>query len=171
MTDHSTLRVTLEDARPDFLDCIEAMMQFYNYELSADYPIEFTVSGRYPISSKAEYWSDPQVRPFIIRAGSEIAGFAVVDDHVVTTGPMYSLGYFFVARRYQGQGVGRLAFEALLQRIPGDWEAFYLAQNASAARFWSKVLPLAPVRNLEVTNQVIDGDEAVLYRFSTAPAE
>jgi predicted acetyltransferase len=168
MADFATPLVTLHNARPDRLQCIENMMQFYNYDLSANYPIDFNANGKYSIASKDAYWAKPRVHPYLIRVANDLAGFAVVDDEVVSPHCSYNLGYFFVARRYQGRGVGATALSALLKRFPGTWEIYHLARNAPAAHFWAKVLRVPNVENLTVSNQIIHEDESVLYRFTTA---
>jgi predicted acetyltransferase len=170
MIGYTVLPVTLHDARPDHLQCIENMMQFYNYDLSASYPVEFNTNGNYSIASKEDYWSNPRVRPYLIRVADDLAGFAVVDDEVISSRYCHNLGYFFVTRRYQGRGVGTAAFAALLQRFPGTWEVYHLAKNDPAARFWARALRAANVDQLSISNQIIHEDDSFLYRFTTASA-
>ena len=161
--------VELVEARGADLGAIENLMQFYNYELSRWYPIEFDASGLYAIRSKAAYWAEPGVRPFLIRADGELAGFAVVDDEVVDPVFDFNLGYFFVGRRHRGRGVGTAAFRALLQRFPGAWEIYHLALNEPARHFWPAALRQVQPRSLEAIEATIHGQASVLYRF-TFPA-
>ena len=162
--------VTLHEADASDLGCIENMMQFYNYELSQWHPIEFESSGLYGIRSKAEYWAKPQVRPYLIRVNENLAGFAVVDDEIVHPQSTHNLGYFFVARRYRGHGIGSTAFLALLQRFPGAWEVYHLAKNEAAARFWPMVFAKEGAVNVSVSNEVIHDEPSVLYRFTVHSA-
>lgn len=160
--------VELCEAHGPDLACIENLMQFYNYELSAWYPVAFAASGLYAIRSKAAYWAQPGVQPFLIRVDGELAGFAVVDDEVVQPQAAFNLGYFFVARRFRGQGVGLAAFAALLQRYPGVWEVYHLARNEPAGQFWARALQRLPVAGLAVSQELVHDEPSVMHRFTAA---
>jgi predicted acetyltransferase len=162
--------VKLREARGPDLCCIENMMQFYNYELSRWYPIEFDSAGLFAIRSKTDYWANPRVVPYLIRVDDKLAGFAVIDDEVLHSQSEYSLGYFFVARRYRGRGVGTSAFKELLHRFPGAWEVYHLAQNEAAARFWPLALQQAHILNATVSEEVIHGDASIMRRFMATVA-
>lgn len=108
---------------------IEAMMQFYNYDLSEWYPVVLSSSGLYKLRPKEDYWRQPGVRPFLIRVDDELAGFAVVDDEVMDPQADHNMGYFFVARRYRGRAVGRCFTQQLFRKFPGRWEIDRLAKK------------------------------------------
>jgi len=152
------------------LDCIETMMQYFNYELSAWYPIEFTAEGRMPVSPKAALWATPGVEPFLIQVGSALAGFAVVDTETQRPGSQHNLAYFFVTRRYRGRGVGREAFQQVLAALPGAWEVYYLQANEAAAGFWPRAISATVGTRFERAEQAIDGEACVLFSFDTAAA-
>ena len=67
MSPSTPLALSLVEAQPQDLRCIEGLMQFYNHELSQWYPVEFGDAGLYAIRSKAEYWARPDVRPYLLR--------------------------------------------------------------------------------------------------------
>jgi predicted acetyltransferase len=157
--------VTLRAADRPQWPVIENLMQFYNYELSAWYPIAFGEDGRYPIASKTDYLAQPGTQAWLILAGGELAGFAVVDDELVDTRRDLNLGYFFVARRFRGRGIGAAAFGGLLARYPGAWELYYLARNAAAAGFWPKAFERAGVREVEMSDVTVQGETCVMHRF------
>ena len=159
--------VTLRAADRPQWPVIENLMQFYNYELSAWYPIAFGEDGRYPIASKADYLALPGTQAWLILADGELAGFAVVDDELVDPRRDLNLGYFFVARRFRGRGVGAAAFGGLLARYPGAWELYYLARNAAAAGFWPKAFERAGVREATVSELVLHGETCVMNRFAS----
>lgn len=143
-------------------------MQFYNYELSQWYPIEFGANGLFQIQSKKSYWANPNTYPCLIRVGEAIAGFAVVDNETTAPQSIYNLGYFFIARRYRSKGVGTTAFRSLLQSRPGAWEVYHLAQNVSAEQFWPLALAKAKVNNLTTSTEVIHSETSILHRFTVA---
>ena len=157
--------VTLRAADRAQWPVIENLMQFYNYELSAWYPIAFGEDGRYAIASKAGYLGQPGTQAWLILAGGELAGFAAVDDELVDPRRDINLGYFFVARRFRGRGVGAAAFCGLLARYPGAWELYYLARNEAAAGFWPRAFERAGVRDVAVSDLCVHGEACVMHRF------
>ena len=157
--------VTLRSADRAQWPTIDNLLQFYNYELSAWYPIAFGEDGRYAIASKADYLAQPGTQAWLILADGELAGFAVVDDELVDTRRDINLGYFFIARRFRGRGVGAAAFGGLLARYPGAWELYYLAHNEAAAGFWSKAFERAGVREVALSDLTLHGEACVMHRF------
>jgi predicted acetyltransferase len=157
--------VTLRAADRPQWPVIDNLMQFYSYELSAWYPIAFGEDGRYPIAPKAAYLALPGTQAWLILADGELAGFAVVDDELVDPRRDLNLGYFFVARRFRGRGIGAAAFGGLLARYPGAWELYHLARNAAAAGFWPKAFARAGVHEVEVSDVTVQGEVCVMHRF------
>lgn len=158
--------VTLRAADRAQWPVVENLMQFYNYELSAWYPLAFAADGRYAIASKAGYLGQPGTQAWLILVDDELAGFAVVDDELVDPHNDLNLGYFFVARRFRGLGVGAAAFGGLLARYPGAWELYYLARNRAAAAFWPRAFERAGVRDVAVSDVVVYGEACVMHRFA-----
>lgn len=160
----------IDRATPQDLERIENLMQFYNYELSAWYPIDFGPQGLYELRSKAAYWARPGVVPYTLRVAGELAGFAVVDDEVLDPAARFNLGYFFVARRYRGHGLGRRLAQALIERHPGRWEVYHLERNTPAQAFWTQALAQITGAPVPPRREVIDGWPALLYAFAAGPA-
>ena len=148
---------------------IDNLLQFYQYELSAWYPIPFGDDGRFRIASKAAYLGQPGTEAWLILSDGALAGFVVVDDELVDLHADLNLGYFFVGRRFRGRGVGAAAFGGLLARYPGRWELYYLARNASAAAFWPKAFARAGLARVDVSDEHLFGEDCVMNRFD-APA-
>ena len=144
---------------------IENLLQFYMYELSAWYPIPFGDDGRVAIAPKSGYLGQPGTQAWLILADDELAGFAVVDDELVDPRNDLNLGYFFVARRFRGRGVGAAAFGGLLARYPGAWELYYLARNRAAAAFWPQAFERAGVADVAVSEIDVDDAACIMHRF------
>ncbi len=157
--------VTLGSADRAQWPTIGNLLQFYYYELSAWYPIALGDDGRYAIASKADYLAQPGTQAWLILADGELAGFAVVDDELVDPRRDLNLGYFFVAQRFRGRGVGAAAFGGLLARYPGAWELYYLARNEAAAGFWPRAFERAGVRDVVVSDVTAHGEACVMHRF------
>jgi predicted acetyltransferase len=155
------------EATHDDLQRIENLMQFYNYELSKWYPVDFADNGLYALRPKQPYWAKTGVKPYIVRVGSELAAFAVVDDEVVDGASQFNMGYFFVARRYRGQGLGYHIAAEVLHRHPGRWEIYHLTGNVPAGVFWTKSIARITGQTPVVSSSVIDESPCTLYTFTT----
>ena len=165
--------VTLRAAERAQWPVLENLLQFYFYELSAWYPIRLGDDGRLAVPPRADYLALPGTQAWLILADDELAGFAVVDDELVDPRNDLNLGYFFVARRFRGRGVGAAAFGGLLARYPGAWELYYLARNRAAAAFWPRAFERAGLHDVAMSNVVVGGEACVMNRFSagSTPSE
>jgi predicted acetyltransferase len=166
-----TLKITAILVRPALsteLACIENMMQFYNYDLSESLPVDFAETGLYALRPKQQYWSKSGVAPFVIFVDDALAGFAVVDDEVIQPESQYNMGYFFIARRYRGQGVGRLVASKIFAQFTGDWEIYFYSNNKAASQFWNAVMATSSARDVAMSAQIIDGEPCTLFSFSTS---
>ena len=88
-----------------------------------------------------------------------------VDDEVTHPEANFSIGYFFVGRKFRGLGVGKAAVKKLLGLFSGCWQIFHTNQNAAASAFWKKVIPKATLNNFSVHSEFIDGYDCTLYKF------
>jgi len=161
--------VTLRAAERAQWPVLENLLQFYFYELSAWYPIRLGDDGRLAVPPRADYLALPGTQAWLILADDELAGLAIVDDDLVDPRNDLNLGYFFVARRFRGRGVGAAAFGGLLARYPGAWELYYLARNRAAAAFWPKAFERAGVREIVQSDVVVNDEPCVMHQFD-APA-
>lgn len=158
--------VAVDAATADDLQRIEALMQFYNYDMSQWVPVHFGSAGLYDIGSKAAYWRNPAVRPYVVRVDHKLAGFAVVDDEFAQPGAQFNMGYFFVARRFRQRGVGRQLLADVVRRHPGRWQIYHYACNEAASGFWSAAIP-GLAGGATVTRQIVVDDlPTALYEFS-----
>jgi predicted acetyltransferase len=121
----------------------------------------------YALGPKQSYWSKSGVAPFVIYVDSELAGFAVVDDEVIQPESQYNMGYFFIARRYRGRGVGKQVANKLFAQFAGIWEIYFYTNNKAASRFWNAVMAKSSARNVAISAQIIDGEPCTLFSFST----
>ncbi|MCV2367719.1 GNAT family N-acetyltransferase [Roseateles oligotrophus] len=164
----STVPISLHEATAEDLPRIENLMQFYNYDLSEFWPVEFSATGLYALRPKEAYWAKPSVRPYIAKIDGELAGFAVVDDEVQDPQSQFNLGYFFLGRRYRGSGAAQEMLRLLFERHPGRWEVYFFVDNLPAARFWPKAIAQQTGdQEVLVTDTDSDGLPCRLYRFSS----
>ncbi|MFM0757306.1 GNAT family N-acetyltransferase [Paraburkholderia strydomiana] len=98
-----------------------------------------------------------------ILVDAQIAGFVIVDDEVHATGAQFNIGYFFVARRYRGLGVGTQAVSDLLRKFPGSWQISHVTENLGAV---GKGYPRFVRRQICRPFLEINDCNATLYRFA-----
>ena len=161
------MKTRIEVASGAALSIIENLMQLYNYDLSQWYPIQLTPDGRFKLRPKTAYWARSDVHPYLIHHAGELAGFAVIDGDVYHPDSDYSLGYFFLTRRFRGAGVADDALRDILMRHPGRWEIYHLTANIAADRFWQRVLPCHDPQLRREARQ-LDGDDCVLFCLDIA---
>ena len=95
--------------------------------------------GCYDYDLLDQFWE----HPYLITQNNELAGFCLIISHcpIRNRSPCWFMAEFCVLRPYQGQGIGRAAVQAVLNRHPGDWEIAWSPENSPANAFWPKVIP------------------------------
>ena len=135
--------VALEVATPATAPLLSNLLELYLHDLSEAFPIEVGADGRFGYEWLPSYWSEPEKRfPFLIRFGSQPAGFALVTrGSPVTDEPEHlDVAEFFVLRRYRRTGVGRQAAFLLWNRLPGQWVVRVSEANRAGLPFWRAVV-------------------------------
>jgi predicted acetyltransferase len=117
------------------------LLQLYTYDYSELLGFDIGDDGLFPSTRPDEFWTDPRFRPFLVRAGGRLAGFAIVDSQSRLTGEaLWDMSEFFVLRRHRRTGVGTRAAFALFDAFPGRWEVREVARNTPAQAFWRSVI-------------------------------
>lgn len=134
---------------------LERLAQFYIYDFSELEPaqsdeLDFDARGGYDAEPLiADYWSDPDRHPLLIRVGDKIAGFALINTHSHRGGRVErNMAEFFVARKFRRRGVAREAVRQILALYPGRWEVAAAERNATAKAFWPGAIAAAGVSGL-----------------------
>ncbi|HCS42496.1 MAG TPA: GNAT family N-acetyltransferase [Pseudomonas sp.] len=159
--------IELHAAQRDDLDTIENLMQFYLYDFSEWLPLKLGGHGFFNIQPQLDYWRNPQTRPFLINVGGELAGFVTVDDVTHLPGALFNIGYFFVSRRFRGQGVAKFVISTLLSQFPGQWQIFHIDANQPARSFWANVVPDLTGGEFTLHQRPVDGYPCTFYRFQS----
>jgi predicted acetyltransferase len=158
------------DLRPALANdaiCIDNLMQLYAYDASEWYPIELQANGRFKLRPVARFWTEANQHPFLIFVDGKLAGFAVVDGEVVNPTSRWNMGYFFVARRHRGQGVGRRAAQQLFAQFLGRWEVYQLTQNEHAIPFWRSVISAFTGAKFTEHELLIGEERCIQQRFES----
>jgi predicted acetyltransferase/catechol 2,3-dioxygenase-like lactoylglutathione lyase family enzyme len=111
------------------------------------------------------YWQNESCRwPYLVQKNVELVGFALVNNWSPSgIGTDFAMAEFYIIPEARSHGIGLHAATAVLLEHPGVWELSVMALNASAQRFWPKVLEAADVRQFER----IERAGETIYRFRT----
>jgi predicted acetyltransferase len=160
--------IELHAAQRDELETIENLMQFYLYDFSEWLPLKLGGHGFFNAQPKLDYWRNPATRPFLINVDGELAGFVTVDEQIHLPGAEHNIGYFFVSRRFRGQGVAEFVVSTLLSHFPGQWQIFHIDANQPARRFWARVMPELTGGAFTLHQLPVEGYPCTFYRFNAS---
>jgi len=133
--------VTLHEATDQDLPIAKNLVPYYIYDMSEYLGWACTPDGRFDgCDELPSYWEEPGKHAFMLRAGKEIAGFALVRGNHEEEDIDFSIGEFFVLRKFRGRGVGERIARQLFDRFRGRWKVAQLARNTPALAFWRKVI-------------------------------
>ncbi len=126
-----------EAARP----VIANLLQLYLYDMAPYFGARLNAAGRYDHDILEEAWA----HPYLFTLEGAPAGFALITREctIRERSPCWYVAEFGILRPYQGRGLGRRAFQALLEANPGDWEVTWYDGNRPASAFWPRVIPQA----------------------------
>lgn len=121
---------------------MEKLMQMYLHDFS-EYDLDDVNSdGIYEYKYLDSYWTDKSRLPFLIYYANQIAGFILVNSHVILDENMgaKSIGEFFIMRKYRRKGIGTFAARSIFDLYPGKWEVSHEKVNKPSHEFWNKVI-------------------------------
>jgi predicted acetyltransferase len=133
--------VTLHEATPADLPVVKNLVPYYIYDMSEHLGWACTADGRFDGCDDLEsYWHGPGRHAFVLRAGQEPSGFALILAEHDEPDVDFSVTDFFVLRKFRGRGVGQRIAHELFDRFPGRWKVEQFAENKPAVAFWQKVI-------------------------------
>jgi predicted acetyltransferase len=152
--------VRLERGRPEQKAGLENLVQLYVHDfddfLAPERKIGVGEDGRFgDVLQLERYWTEADRAVWFIRAGGQLAGFALLNrashcgravDH--------NMGEFFVARPYRRDGIGARAAIDVIEMHKGQWEIAVGARNLPAKAFWPRVVAAAKAVDVET----LEGD-------------
>ena len=118
------------------------LLHLYVHDFSEFVGIVPNEQGWFTYPNLALYWQDPDRTPFLIRAGSDLAGFALTSRGSLITGDreVFDLAEFFVVRGLRRRGVGQAAASAIFSELRGSWEVRVIGSNRPAQGFWRSAI-------------------------------
>src|SRR3954447_23942953 len=97
--------VTLHEATAGDLEAVRNLGSYYVYDLSESLGWACGSDGRFGGCEGLEsYWSEAGRHAFVLRAGEELAGFALIMAEDRGAHVEYSVTDFFVLRKFRGRG-------------------------------------------------------------------
>ena len=117
---------------------ITHLMQLYMHDFSALIGLDAGADGLYPPYPGIDAWwqAAPAYFPFLIKAGGNLAGFALVRQEAAAS---YSVTEFFILKKYRRSGVGKTTACRLFDQYRGEWVIRQRPTNEAARAFWRSV--------------------------------
>lgn len=119
---------------------IRRLMEFYLYDFSEFVGNDVDEYGVYGDEYLDLYWTDATRSAWFVKVLDKLAGFVLVNEHILVEGNERSIAEFFVMRKYRRQGVGNKAALQVFDRLPSKWEVRVIDRNLPAQLFWRKVI-------------------------------
>ncbi len=148
-------RVSLERGGPSQHETLANLVQLYVHDfsefLSVQRKLAVEEDGRFSdLLRLDEYWNEPDRSVWFIRAGGQLAGFALLNTRSHCDRPVdFNMGEFFVMRTFRREGVGARAAIDLIQMHAGQWEIAVSMRNPPALAFWPRVIAAAGASDIE----------------------
>lgn len=141
-TGSDCVAVSLASVSPYERGALERLVQLYCHDWSELVPLRIGNEGCFDALDLTPYFGQPGHHAFLIRVGTELAGFLLLVEGSRLTGDddVLDVAELFVARGHRARGVGRAAVLEAFARFPGRWEVRQRDENPSATRFWRRVI-------------------------------
>ena len=134
--------VQLIKATIDNKSIVQNLIQFYRYDFSEFNQEDIQDDGLFPeYPYLEEYWNDPYHRyPYLVKCDNKYIGFVLVKYNASEQRNYFSIGEFFIIRKYRRKGLGREVATQIFDMHLGDWEVHQIKTNHAAQEFWNNVI-------------------------------
>ncbi len=136
------MHIEVVSAGPEQESIVANLLELYIHDFSEFHPVELGLNGRFGYKPLPLYWSEPDRRPFLVKADGRLAGFALVKrgSEVSDRQAAWDMAEFFVLRAYRRQGIGMKAAHEVWRRFPGPWQVRVMESNRTALNFWERAI-------------------------------
>lgn len=127
----------------DKKETLRNLLELYMYELSPYLDtIDINEYGLFGYRYLDHYWTEKERYPFFIYASGKLAGFVFVREFErLEEGKIkWLISEFFVLKKYQKQGIGRLAAHQVFDKFKGKWIVAQIESNVISKLFWERVI-------------------------------
>ncbi len=96
-------------ASSEYKDVFKNLMQFYYYDFSEYLKYDVEIDGLFPQYPNLEdYWENENNKfPYIVKMEANYVGFVLVRCINTEEQNYFSIGEFFILRKYRRQGIGK----------------------------------------------------------------
>ena len=121
-------------------EILSNLMEKYHYEFTQYEPRDVNKLGLYGYQYLDYYWTDNKRWAYFIIVDGNLAGFVLVRNHPLEgTETDFVISEFFVMYKYRRFGVGRQAFNKVLDKHRGRWRICLHPKNTESMHFWESV--------------------------------
>jgi len=122
-------------------EILSNLLEKYHYEFTQYEIRDVNKLGLYGYQSLDYYLTDEKRWAYFIVVDDQLAGFALVRNHLSECMETYFvISEFFVMYKYRNSGVGRQAFFQVLGKHKGQWRLCQHPKNITSACFWDSVI-------------------------------
>jgi predicted acetyltransferase len=145
------------------------LLELYAHDFSEFVDLNPGLDGRFGYKHLHLYWEEPGRYPFIVKAGSHLAGFVFVrkGSAISQDAGIWDMAEFFILRGCRRRGVGMKAAKSIWTRFPGRWEVRVIDRNKRAAVFWRRAVSEFVGGATEPTPFASDGQGCHLFSFES----
>jgi predicted acetyltransferase len=121
---------------------IANLLELYLHDFSEIVGFAPDDDGHFGYAGLDAYWTEPGRHPFLIRAGGELAGFALIGQGSQVSGDpaVFDVAEFFIVRGMRRRGAGSAAAAAVFAAFAGPWEVRVMSANHGALPFWERAI-------------------------------
>ena len=162
-------QIKIKPASVDDCPIMQNMANLYAYDLSAymHWPLEKDGTASIGMDF-SHYWQSPDTYPYFVYYQEHLAGFVIVDKQVTDAKNDYNIAHFFIARPYQGRGLGNKVALWCFKQFPGKWEVFVMPENEGAYRFWRKTIREHTRSQVKESSKIVNGLPRNVFEFSSS---
>lgn len=163
------MRVEVIAAAADQQPVLANLFELYAHDFSEMADLRLGPDGRFGFAELPLYWTDAARRPFLVKAGGDLAGFVLVREGSVISGDadVWDVAEFFVARGFRRHGVGTRAAHEVWRRLPGRWEVRVLDHNPAARAFWRRAVADFTGATVDAAVHDLEGRRWHVFSFDT----
>ncbi len=162
------MRLALQEVKTAGVDVVRNLARFYVYDMSEHCGFSCPESGLFGCRDD-RFWRCERNRFFLVRAGREIAGFAVVESPAGTAD--HDMAEFFILRKFRRRGLGTEVARRLFAMLPGEWTVMQLPENRPAIAFWRRVIADYTSGDFRESRGRHGGYAVLVQRFASPPGE
>jgi predicted acetyltransferase len=140
MNNSTNSNLTLEPATLADYPTIQNMARFYVYDRTKYMGWECPEDGMFECIDFKHYLTNPNEFGFLIRVDKELAGFVLIDKHILLEDVDWNMGEFFVLSKFQGTGVAKEVARQIFKLFPGKWSVAVMPENTKAVNFWRSII-------------------------------